>query len=161
MLVVVRVESLASGDHVALPASLSNLFAGNFNEDICAEPPGIYKLGSMSQRQLVQALVNLPNPVTGGAKYPTRAALEEIRQQAHLGGIPTELLYSLFTTPLIANDLPTVAVAAVACAHSQYVKQLRTRACKSVMTCVIRPTLDSVDSNFLSFALSSVACTEN
>lgn len=116
-----RVETLSGSDELSLATSLAALFAGDFKEQMCTEPFGIHKLDALNSKQLVQALMHLPSQVVPLASYPDHRAQNHLRLYADQSNVPSQLVHSLFTTPLIANDLATIAVAATAHASSEYV----------------------------------------
>jgi hypothetical protein len=114
-----RVDTLAASARLGLPVSLRRLILGDFKEPLCTEPFEIHKLQEIAEKQMKQALVYLPSQVIAGSSYPNNRAQEAVRRRALQMVIPNELIFSLLTTPLIANDLATIAVAAAAHARSE------------------------------------------
>src|SRR5690554_6937827 len=114
------VETRASSEELGLRSSLSRLIAGNINDLLCTEPFGIYDIRTMDRKQLTQALAYLPSQTVVGSRYPAEGVQETLRARGAEAGVPEEFIHSLFMTPLIANDLPTIAVAAAAHACSEY-----------------------------------------
>lgn len=114
-----RVDTLAASAGLGLPVSLRRLILGDFKEPLCTEPFKICKLQQIEEKQLKQALVYLPSEVIAGPNYPKSHSQEAVRRRALQMGIPNERIFSLLTTPLVANDVATVAVAAAAHARTE------------------------------------------